>query len=74
MDALGAMLLFAVNIVSVNLSGVLTFVLQGIRPRRWWEAEKARKAVMAAVALWVLLLGLLALLIIFAQKIKGTVG
>jgi uncharacterized hydrophobic protein (TIGR00341 family) len=59
----GALLLFFVNLVSINLSGVLTFVLQGIRPKRLWEAQKAQRAVRISVTVCILLLLLLALLI-----------
>lgn len=58
--ALGAFLLFLVNLVCVNLAGVTTFLLQGIRPKRWYEAKKAGQAVRNAVLLWG---GLLAVLV-----------
>lgn len=67
----GAILLFFVNVVCINLSGVATFFVQGIRPKRWWEAQKASKAVKMAVALWVLLLALLAVLIYIEQRLRG---
>jgi len=72
-DATGAMLLFLVNIVSINLAAVVTFAFKGVRPKRWWEAQKASRAVMIAVAAWILLLIVLALLIIFEQQIKQAV-
>lgn len=52
----GAMLLTLVNLICVNLAGVVTFLAQGIRPNRWWEAERARRSTRLAVALWSLLL------------------
>jgi uncharacterized hydrophobic protein (TIGR00341 family) len=55
-QALGALLLTMTNIVCINLAGVVTFIVQGIRPRRWWEAERARKATWIAIVLWALLL------------------
>jgi uncharacterized hydrophobic protein (TIGR00341 family) len=64
----GAMLLFLVNLVSINLSGIVTFIVQGIRPKRWWEAKKAKRAVRLAVILWVSLLVMLALLIFIADR------
>ena len=67
------MLLFLVNIVSINLSSVLTFAFKGVRPKRWWEAQKASRAVKIAVAAWLTLLIVLALLIIFEQQIKQAV-
>lgn len=42
--AFGAVLLFAVNVASVNLAGVATFLLQRVRPRTFWEAERAARA------------------------------
>ena len=62
-EGMGALLLFFVNVVCVNLSGVITFALQGIRPQRWWEAQKARQAVKKSILLWIILLILLAILI-----------
>lgn len=57
--ALGAGMLVVVNVICVNLSCVATFALRGIRPRAWYEADRARKATRIAVTAW--LLALLAL-------------
>lgn len=57
----GAFLLTGANVISVNLAGVATFLAQGVRPRRWWEAERAKKATVRATAIWV---GLLILLVV----------
>jgi uncharacterized hydrophobic protein (TIGR00341 family) len=54
--ALGALLLFLTNITCVNLAGVVTFLAQGIRPKAWWEAEKAKKATRVAITFWVVVL------------------
>jgi uncharacterized membrane protein len=48
----GALLLLVVNVVCVNLAGVLTFLVQGVRPRRGWVAERAARGARIAVALW----------------------
>lgn len=61
--ALGAFLLTAGNFISINLAGVVTFLLQGIRPRTWWEAERARRAALWAAVLWAVLLAVLALIL-----------
>ena len=66
--ALGAKLLLLVNLICINLAGVLTFLLQGVRPLTWWEADRAKKSTRVAIALWVLLLAALAVLIILSQK------
>lgn len=54
--ALGAFLLFLVNIICVNLAGVATFLAQGIAPKDWWEADRARKATFIALAFWTIML------------------
>ncbi len=50
--ATGAGLLVLVNIASINLSGVVTFLAQHIRPRQWWEADRAKTATRYAMLLW----------------------
>ena len=63
--ATGALLLTVLNIVCLNLSGVLTFVLQGVRPAARREAKQARQWALIALVVWVALLcGLVAVLII----------
>ena len=57
--ALRAGLLTAVNVIGINLAAVVTFVLQGLRPRAVWEAERARKASWIAATVWLLLLAAL---------------
>lgn len=63
--AVGAVFLFAVNLICVNLAGVLTFLIQGIRPLTWWEAKKARKASRTAVVFWAVFLAVLVILLAF---------
>ncbi|HRX79575.1 MAG TPA: TIGR00341 family protein, partial [Pirellulaceae bacterium] len=41
--ASGALLLVATNVICVNLSGVLTFVVQGVRPRSWWKSNERQR-------------------------------
>lgn len=66
--AFGAFLQTAANIISVNLAGVLTFLAQGVRPRSWWEAEKARKEVRKAMLIWTILLVVL-LVVLWLSRI-----
>ncbi len=69
---LGAFILFSVNAVCVNLSGVLTFALEGVKPVRWWDEKRAKKAVIISLLVWLLLLGLTVALIYLEQTlIKG---
>lgn len=65
--ALGSFMLLGVNVICVNLSGVLTFLLQQVRPNTWWEADKARRATRKAIVIWTLLLLLLAMTIILSR-------
>ena len=65
---MGALALFAVNVLCVNLSGVGTFAAQGIRPRRWWEAERAKHAVGWSIALCLSLLLILLGLLYFLRE------
>lgn len=58
-EALGSLGLLAANIICVNLSATLTFVLQGIKPTSWWELDRARKATVFSLSIWTLLLLLL---------------
>lgn len=63
----GAALLFGINVICLNLAGVLTFVAQGIRPRKWYEKERAKYAVRRMAALWAVLLLALLVLIYFEK-------
>ncbi len=65
--ALGALYLFLVNFICVNLAGVLTFLAQGIRPLSWWKAHHAKKAARNAIILWTFFLALLVILILLSQ-------
>jgi uncharacterized hydrophobic protein (TIGR00341 family) len=62
-----AMLLFLSNIICINLAGVITFIIQGIKPITWWEEEKAKKMTRTAISLWVLLLFALVIIIFLSQ-------
>jgi uncharacterized hydrophobic protein (TIGR00341 family) len=56
-------LLVISNVICINLAGVLTFIAQGVRPTRYWEAEKARYATAMALSIWTILLGVLVYII-----------
>lgn len=63
--AVGALLLFITNIICVNLAGIVTFLLQGVSPRTWYKADKARQATRKSLALWFFTLALLASILFF---------
>jgi uncharacterized hydrophobic protein (TIGR00341 family) len=60
----GALLLLLTNVTCVNLAAVGTFLIQKVRPRTWWEANRAKKATLRATVAWIaMLLVLLALML-----------
>jgi uncharacterized hydrophobic protein (TIGR00341 family) len=67
-SAMGALSLFLMNLVCVNLAGVSTFLVKGIRPATWWEKDRAGKATRVAILLWVLLLAALVGMILLLRK------
>ncbi|MGC9308143.1 MAG: TIGR00341 family protein [Thermoplasmatota archaeon] len=68
-DAGGALLLFGVNVVCINLAGVTTFLAQGINPRSWWEKKKARRTTLTALLIWLAVLAVLIALILFYERV-----
>ncbi|MDH3687160.1 MAG: TIGR00341 family protein [Myxococcales bacterium] len=62
-EALQALLLVTANVAAVNLAGMLTFVVKGMRPRTWWRAERAKKSMRVGISVWVSLLAILGVLI-----------
>ncbi len=45
--------LLAVNVVSVNRSAKVTFLVRGIEPRTWLEKQKARQSMTVYIVFWV---------------------
>jgi uncharacterized hydrophobic protein (TIGR00341 family) len=66
--ATGAFLLFACNVICVNVAGIVTFLVQGVRPRSWWEANRAKRASRKALAIWLLLLALLCVVLLLVSE------
>ncbi len=65
--AWGSLLLTVVNVISINLAGTATFLFQGVRPRSWWEADRAKRATRQALILWLALLAVLTLIILLTS-------
>ena len=63
--AYGAGFLLAVNIVAVNLSAKLGFLIQGIKPRTWLEKQKAKQSMTSYIIIWVITLITLLVVIYF---------
>ena len=67
--AVGMLLAFSINVVGTNLAAVLTFLVQGISPRTWWEKKKAKKTSWLFITIWLSILLALVILIYFYEKI-----
>ncbi|NIM70316.1 MAG: TIGR00341 family protein [Xanthomonadales bacterium] len=66
--SLGALLLLSTNVICLNLAAILTFAVQGIRPRNWWESRRARKATRWAATIWAALLAGLGVLLYLSRS------
>jgi uncharacterized hydrophobic protein (TIGR00341 family) len=66
--AMGALSLFLMNLICVSLAGVTTFLVQGIRPTKWLEKDRASKAMRIAIGLWMTLLAALSGMILWLGK------
>ena len=66
--ALGAALLLAVNIVCVNLSSNITFLLKGIKPRTWFEKKKATQSKIILILFWLIVLAVLIMVVNVRQQ------
>jgi len=62
--AFGAFILLLTNVTCINLAAVGTFLIQKVRPRTWWEADRARKATWIAAGTWIIMLGIMVSLIL----------
>jgi len=54
--AVGSILLLLTNLICLNLAGMLTFLIQQLRPDQWWKAYKAKRVTLVAFSLWLTLL------------------
>lgn len=69
--AIGAGLLLAVNIVSVNLSAKLTFLYRGVKPRTWLEQKRARQSLILYFLIWAVSLVILIAAIYLRRQIPS---
>ena len=67
--AMGAGLLLAINVVCVNLACKLVFFFKGVRPRTWWEKEKAKRGMLVFILMWLVTLIILVLTIYARQAL-----
>ena len=73
-EAMGAGLLVVANVICVNLAGVVTFLVQGVRPRTWWEADRAKRSARRALILWILLFAALVAVILLSKPTLETIS
>ena len=69
-ESLGALLLLC-NVISINLAGVGTFLLQAVSPRHWWDADRSKRMSRRALAVWITLLVIVTVLISLSNLSKG---
>lgn len=66
--ATGALTLCLANVTCINLAAMAAFYIQDVRPRTWWEKDKAKRGVRHAAIGWVVMFSILLGLIIFAPR------
>ena len=71
LQASAAVILFLINAVCINLSGVVTFAANGIRPLKIWEAKRAQKALILSITVWLLSLIILSGAVYLEQRLLG---
>ncbi len=67
--ALGAALLLAVNVVCVIVAASTVFMSKGVRPRTWYEQNKARQSTRLAGLFWGALLVMLLIVVIARHRV-----
>ena len=67
--AVGALLLLAVNIVSVIVAAKAVFLAKGVYPRTWIERNKARQSTRLYGLFWAVLLVLLVLVVVTRHRV-----
>lgn len=68
-EAVGSLLLFSINVISINLAGIVTFSLMGVTPSTWWEKDKARRTTKRAIIAWTVLMVVVIGLVVLRQRI-----
>lgn len=68
-DALNSFVIFATNIICLNIAGIITFYLAGIQPGKWWEKENAKKKTRNAFLIWSLALALIIMAVFLIRKL-----
>ncbi len=69
--AFAGLLLAGGNITALTLAAMLTFSWRGMRPRNWWQEERARRSARKGVAIYVAILIGLVLVILVSDRYLG---
>lgn len=72
--ASGAAVLLLTNVTCVNLAAMAAFYWQEVRPRTYWEADRARRAFRRAAFAWILLLTFLVWLLLSGRIVGAQLG
>ncbi len=67
--AAAAMLLAVANVTALTLASMLTFAGRGMRPRNWWQEERARRSARTGIIVFVGLFVALAVGIVAAHRV-----
>ena len=67
-EALGGLLLVAANVTALTLASMATFLVKGMRPRHWWQEDRARASSRRGLAVFVGLFLALAVVVVLAQR------
>ncbi len=67
-DAIGAVLLLSVNIICVNLSSKIVFLIKGVSPRSWQERKSARISLVFYIIGWLISLAA----VLYLLCLRGT--
>jgi uncharacterized hydrophobic protein (TIGR00341 family) len=69
--AFAALLLVGGNVTALTLAAMLTFLWRGMRPRNWWQEERARRSARLGVVIYIALLSGLVVLIVISHRYLG---
>jgi uncharacterized hydrophobic protein (TIGR00341 family) len=67
-EGAGALVLVLANVTGVSLASMATLMAKGMRPRLWWQAERARGSALRGLLGWIGLLLLLAAALLLARR------
>lgn len=67
-EGTGALALVLANIAAVNLVSMATLLAKGMRPRLWWQAERARTSARFGLSMWMALMALLVAAVLISRR------